>query len=189
MTLQKKDAADGRRSDAGSASANFQLESQIGERVTFLDKMARMVRENRLAAFSALLILLFILAAVFAPVLTPYGYTDMDLMHRLSAPTSAHIFGTDEGGRDILTRLLYGSRPELLDSMVRANTLYNETIEEMEADEAEGRTFVLTPSRPVGISRFEGDMEKLGQLYELGRDDMNRRMPELLAYLRNREDT
>ena len=88
-----------------------------------------------------------------------------------------------------LDRLLYGSRPELLDSMVRANTLYNETIEEMEADEAKGRTFVLTPSRPVGISRFEGDMEKLGQLYELGRDDMNRRMPELLAYLRNREDT
>ena len=113
MTLQKKDAADGPRSDAGSASANFQLESQIGERVTFLDKMARMVRENRLAAFSALLILLFILAAVFAPVLTPYGYTDMDLMHRLSAPTSAHIFGTDEGGRDILTRLLYGSRVSL----------------------------------------------------------------------------
>ena len=49
MTLQKKDAADGRRSDAGSASANFQLESQIGERITFLDKMARMVRENRRA--------------------------------------------------------------------------------------------------------------------------------------------
>ena len=97
MTLQKKDAADGRRSDAGSASANFQLESQIGERVTFLDKMARMVRENRLAAFSALLILLFILAAVFAPVLTPYGYTDMDLMHRLSAPTAASSAAASAG--------------------------------------------------------------------------------------------
>ena len=92
---------------------DIRLESQIGERETFAGQIIRMVRENKLAAASALVILLFLLGAVFAPLLTPYGYGDMDLMNRLSAPGARHIFGTDEGGRDILTRLLYGSRVSL----------------------------------------------------------------------------
>ena len=74
----------------------------------------RLVRENRLAVFSAFVILLMILAAVFAPFLTRYSFREMDLLNRLSPPSAAHLLGTDEGGRDILTRLLYGSRISLL---------------------------------------------------------------------------
>ena len=78
------------------------------------DKLLRLLRENKVAAFSAVLILIFVLAAVFAPLLTPYDPKQMDIMNRLSAPSAEHLFGTDEGGRDILTRMLYGSRVSLL---------------------------------------------------------------------------
>ena len=78
------------------------------------DKLLRLLRENKVAAFSAVLILVFVLAAVFAPLLTPYDPKQMDIMNRLSAPSAEHLFGTDEGGRDILTRMLYGSRVSLL---------------------------------------------------------------------------
>ncbi len=104
----------GEKIDPGMSRDSLMLESQIGEKETFRDKLARMVRENKLAAISAVVILLFFLAALFAPLLTPYEYSEMDLMNRLSAPSAAHLLGTDEGGRDILTRLLYGSRVSLL---------------------------------------------------------------------------
>lgn len=90
------------------------LKSQIGEEERIRDLLLRLWRENKLAVFSAVLIFLFILGAVFAPFLTPYRIQDMDLLNRLSPPSAAHIFGTDEGGRDIFTRLLYGSRVSLL---------------------------------------------------------------------------
>ena len=97
---------------------DLSLESQIGEAEGFGDLMRRLVRENKLAVISAVVILLFILAAIFAPVLTPYTYSEMDLMQRLSPPSAAHLLGTDEGGRDILTRMLYGSRVSLLVGVV-----------------------------------------------------------------------
>ncbi len=97
---------------------NIDLKSQIGEAETFWTLMRRMARENKLALASAIVILVLILCAVFAPVLTPYSFSDMDLMHRLSPPSAAHLFGTDEAGRDILTRLLYGARVSLLTGVV-----------------------------------------------------------------------
>ena len=78
------------------------------------DKLLRLLRENKVAAFSAVLILIFVLAAVFAPFLAPYDPKQMDIMNRLSAPSAEHLLGTDEGGRDILARMLYGSRVSLL---------------------------------------------------------------------------
>ena len=101
-------------------AANLRLQSQLGEEERFPDLMRRMARENKTAVLSFVLIVLMILAAVFAPVLTPYGENDMDLMHRLSAPSETHPLGTDEGGRDELTRLLYGARVSLLIGVVPA---------------------------------------------------------------------
>ncbi len=75
-------------------------------------------RKQKALALSALVILLFVLAAVFAPFLTPYRPDDMDLLSRLSPPSAAHLLGTDEGGCDVLTRLLYGARVSLLVGVV-----------------------------------------------------------------------
>lgn len=95
-----------------------ELESQIGEAQTFGTMMRRMVRENKLAVISFGVIILFILAAVVAPLLTPYTYDEMDLANRLAPPSAAHLLGTDEGGRDVFTRLLYGARVSLLIGIV-----------------------------------------------------------------------
>ena len=84
----------------------------------FRGVLARLCRENKLAVASAVLIALFTLAAIFAPLLTPYSFDEMDLLNRLSAPSRAHLLGTDEAGRDILTRMLYGSRVSLLVGVV-----------------------------------------------------------------------
>ncbi|MBR5109403.1 MAG: ABC transporter permease [Clostridia bacterium] len=100
--------------------ADIRLESQIGEEERFWDLMRRMARENKTAVLSFAVIVLMILAAVFAPLLTPYTEKQMDLMNRLSPPSAAHLLGTDEGGRDVLTRLLYGARVSLLIGVVPA---------------------------------------------------------------------
>ena len=68
--------------------------------------LGRLFRENRMALVSFAVIIIFILAAVFAPLLTTYSWKEMDLIHRLQPPGAAHIFGTDEAGRDIFARLL-----------------------------------------------------------------------------------
>lgn len=90
-----------------------ELESQIGEEDGLKEQLLRMCRQNKLAAFSAVLILLVILIAIFAPVLAPYGEAEQDLISRLQGPSAAHWFGTDELGRDVFSRILYGSRLSL----------------------------------------------------------------------------
>jgi len=82
------------------------------------DALRRMIRANKLSLISMIVIFLLILCSILAPWLTPYGEADMDLMHRLSPPSAEHLLGTDEAGRDVLTRLLYGSRVSLMVGIV-----------------------------------------------------------------------
>ena len=91
-----------------------ELESQIGEEDGLKEQLLRMCRQNKLAAFSAVLILVVILIAIFAPVLAPYGEAEQDLISRLQGPSAAHWFGTDELGRDVFSRTLYGGRLSIL---------------------------------------------------------------------------
>ena len=69
-------------------------------------------RPSPLAATAAIILAILFTGGLLAPWIAPYGLEDMDLMARLVAPftSSAHILGTDELGRDILTRLLYALR-------------------------------------------------------------------------------
>ena len=101
-------------------AADIRLQSQIGEEERFWFLMRRMARENKIAVISFIFIVLMILAAILAPVLTVYEENDMDLMNRLSAPGGAHLLGTDEGGRDMVTRVLYGARVSLLIGVIPA---------------------------------------------------------------------
>ena len=87
-----------------------ELKLQIGERDGIRDKLRKMCRDNHLAALSAIVICLFIAMAILAPVIAPYGEAEQDLINRLQGPSAAHILGTDELGRDVFTRMLYGSR-------------------------------------------------------------------------------
>ena len=59
------------------------------------------------------MLLLLIFAAIFADIIAPYDPVEQDIINRLKPPSSAHWFGTDELGRDIFSRILYGSRISL----------------------------------------------------------------------------
>ena len=63
-------------------------------------------------------LLLVVLGAIFAPVLTPYDYDIQALTNAFQPPSLAHPMGTDEFGRDVLTRILYGARTSLSVSVV-----------------------------------------------------------------------
>lgn len=73
----------------------------------------RSFRKNKLAVIGAIIVLFFIMLAVFAPVIAPYGFKDQVLSKRLLAPSALHWFGTDDFGRDILSRVIYGARISL----------------------------------------------------------------------------
>ena len=66
-------------------------------------------RQNRLALTGGTVVLLLVLVAILAPVIAPYGPNDIDRKHILEPPNIHHLFGTDDLGRDILTRMMYGS--------------------------------------------------------------------------------
>ena len=75
---------------------------------------SRTIRRQPLAVIGMALLILFIVIALFAPLFAPYNPAAIDLNHRLAAPEHAHWFGTDELGRDIFSRTLYGARLSLL---------------------------------------------------------------------------
>ena len=71
-------------------------------------------RSNPLATTGIVLVAIFVVFALFAPWIAPYDPATIDLPTRLSPPSTAHWCGTDELGRDILSRLIYGSRISML---------------------------------------------------------------------------
>jgi peptide/nickel transport system permease protein len=73
---------------------------------------------NKAAVFGAVLVALIVVMAVFAPWLTQYDPVQASFMTVRQAPSAAHWFGTDELGRDVLSRLLYGARASLLAGVV-----------------------------------------------------------------------
>ena len=73
----------------------------------------RTIRKKPLGAFSAALLVVVVLMAIFADVLAPYDPLETHPEIRLSAPSRAHPFGTDDIGRDVLSRIIHGARISL----------------------------------------------------------------------------
>ncbi|HET8523554.1 MAG TPA: ABC transporter permease [Thermomicrobiales bacterium] len=71
------------------------------------------LRLNKAAMISLAVVVVLALLAILAPLLAPFNYADGDLLHIAQGPTREHLLGTDEVGRDILSRLLYGGRVSL----------------------------------------------------------------------------
>ncbi len=80
---------------------------------TLAISLPRVARHNPLAAIGVVLVSIFVFAAVFAPWISPQDPAHIDLPNRLQSPTPQHWCGTDELGRDILSRLIWGSRISL----------------------------------------------------------------------------
>jgi peptide/nickel transport system permease protein len=84
----------------------------------FLEVPLRFERTRRLlrspaATFGAVVVLIAVLVAVFAPWLAPFDPSLQDIGQRLQPPSAVHLLGTDGLGRDLLSRLIYGARPTL----------------------------------------------------------------------------
>ena len=76
--------------------------------------LPRAARRNPLATIGVVLVVIFVVFALFAPWIAPHDPASIDLPGRLSPPSSAHWCGTDELGRDICSRLIFGSRISML---------------------------------------------------------------------------
>ncbi|HLS23798.1 MAG TPA: ABC transporter permease [Pseudogracilibacillus sp.] len=73
----------------------------------------KQLSKNRFALVGLFIIIFFILLGIFAPLLTSYGYEEQVLTDRLLPPSAEHWFGTDDVGRDIFSRIVYGARLSL----------------------------------------------------------------------------
>ncbi len=78
------------------------------------DFAIRLVREKPLGAAGAVICLIFLFAAIFADVVAPYGFNQIMPMNRMKPPSWQFWFGTDNLGRDIFSRTLYGARMSVI---------------------------------------------------------------------------
>jgi peptide/nickel transport system permease protein len=88
----------------------------LRERKPMLDDIRHTVylwKKTPLALIGTVIICLFLLVALFAPLLAPYSPTATDLSRKLEAPSAAHPFGLDQFGRDVLSRVIMGTRIEV----------------------------------------------------------------------------
>jgi peptide/nickel transport system permease protein len=71
------------------------------------------LKKNKTAMFGLYLFLLLVVLAIIAPYITPYGYAKMTPAQKFKTPSWEHLFGTDEYGRDVFSRIMYGGRYSL----------------------------------------------------------------------------
>jgi len=71
---------------------------------------SRLFRDKPLGAFGAVVLLFFLACGVLADVIAPYGFNDISPLDRIQPPSLEHWFGTDNLGRDVLSRCLYGAQ-------------------------------------------------------------------------------
>lgn len=72
-----------------------------------------LIKKNKMTFIGSLILLVIVLLAIIAPLISPYDPTKIDIISKFQPPSVKHWFGTDEVGRDILTRTLYGARLSL----------------------------------------------------------------------------
>ena len=87
-------------------------------RVSEFRRVTRTMFRRRVVVGGTIIILMLVVAALFAPLIAPFDPYEQDLNSRLAKPSKSHLLGTDELGRDLLTRIIYGARISLLVGVV-----------------------------------------------------------------------
>ncbi len=77
------------------------------------DFFRRLVKEKPLSIIAGVVILLLILVAIFADVLAPFPHDEVNIVDRMQAPSDRYLLGTDQLGRDLLSRLIFGAQISL----------------------------------------------------------------------------
>jgi peptide/nickel transport system permease protein len=87
-------------------------------RVSGLSRFYRVFFSRKVVIFGFIIILVFLITAIFAPWLAPYDPYEASATERLQQPNAQHLLGTDGAGRDTLSRVIYGSRVSLIIGLV-----------------------------------------------------------------------
>ena len=99
---------------SSKANNNAAAEADIWKRKSHLAETWHRLKKSKVAVVCLFVLLAVILVAIFAKQLAPYPYDKQDYSNVYSAPSAQHLLGTDGLGRDILSRLIYGSRQSLM---------------------------------------------------------------------------
>lgn len=93
-------------------------------------KMWKFIRKNKAIVIGGTVVSLIVIVAIFAPLIAPYNLKMSDLKYALTPPGAQFLLGTDQYGRDILSRLIYGSRLSLMVGLIAQtiNTLIGVTL-------------------------------------------------------------
>lgn len=89
------------------------LDNETAKRQSMTVIMLRRLGKNKTAMGGLFILTLMLFLAIFGPLIAPHSYTETDLFHTFGLPSLKHPFGTDELGRDILSRLIVGTRASL----------------------------------------------------------------------------
>lgn len=96
-----------------SSAENADLAGMEVKVASPLKDALKQLRKSTFAKAGLTIIVMFIVVGIVAPLLTPYGFDEQNLAKRLQPPSAEHWFGTDDLGRDLLTRIAYGARISL----------------------------------------------------------------------------
>jgi len=105
----------GKNSNTETLTADLGAETaQVQQKYSETRRIIKVFFGRKLAVVGLAIIILLILTAIFAPWLAPYDPYKLDIVHKLQQPSSKHWLGTDSLGRDVLSRIIYGSRTSLI---------------------------------------------------------------------------
>ena len=103
------------------SSSNIPLTNELpSARSPIRQFLYRLLHEKPVGAAAALVFLLFVFCGVFAELLAPYGFNEISMLERLKAPSWKHLFGTDNLGRDMFSRCLYGAQLSVIIGLTAA---------------------------------------------------------------------
>ncbi|MGN0800028.1 MAG: ABC transporter permease [Christensenellales bacterium] len=95
-----------------------EAEAELVELNSTWDNVVSSFKHNRMAMIGLVVIILMVLTAIFAPLVSPYDPYVQDLRNKLAKPSAEHLLGTDSFGRDLLTRIFYGARNSLVIGLI-----------------------------------------------------------------------
>jgi peptide/nickel transport system permease protein len=93
-----------------NTTATIPETKELKRRSMLADTLIRVVKEKPLGTFGGVVVLILLVVGIFADFIAPYGMNESHLAHRLEPPSSQFILGTDNIGRDQLSRIIYGAR-------------------------------------------------------------------------------
>jgi ABC-type dipeptide/oligopeptide/nickel transport system permease subunit len=83
-------------------------------RLDLLREIWKVLKQDKTALSGFIIILGIVAVAILAPVISPYGYSEQHILETFKGPGTKFFLGTDEFGRDLFTRIIWGSRPALI---------------------------------------------------------------------------